>query len=63
MAVNRNIEHQGIAKGLTATLAVGRKRGPKPQGTRVGTLEDWREGSMKSGSVVGRRGNALRDGR
>jgi len=34
----------------------------KAPGTRLGTLQDWREGSGKSG-VSGRHGHAIRDGR
>jgi len=34
----------------------------KAPGTRLGTLQDWREGSGKSG-VSGRHGAAIRDGR
>jgi len=35
----------------------------KPQGTRIGTLEDWREGSTKSVEITGRHGQSIRDGR
>lgn len=59
MAVNKNTK-QGTSEGSTQTLAARRKTGPKALGTRVGTLEDWREGSLRSGS---KRGNVLRDGR
>jgi hypothetical protein len=34
----------------------------KAPGTRLGTLQDWREGCGKSG-VSGRHGAAIRDGR
>jgi hypothetical protein len=34
----------------------------KAPGTRLGTLQDWREGSGKSG-VSGRHGHAIRAGR
>ena len=34
----------------------------KAPGTRLGTLEDWREGSGKSGEAS-RHGHAIRDGR
>ena len=34
----------------------------KAPGTRLGTLQDWREGSGKSG-VSGRHGHSIRDGR
>jgi len=39
--------------------SASRKPARKAPGTRIGSLEDWRGGSIKSG----RRGNALRDGR
>ena len=35
----------------------------KAPGTRLGTLEDWREGSTKSGKPKGRHGQSIRDGR
>jgi len=34
----------------------------KAPGTRLGTLQDWREGSRKS-EISGRHGHAIRDGR
>ena len=40
-----------------------RKSVRKAPGTRIGTLIDWREGSVKSGKISGRYGNAFRDGR
>ena len=40
-----------------------RKSGAKAPGTRVGTLEDWRGASGKSGKSPNERRNALRDGR
>jgi len=39
------------------------KRGPKPSGTRAGTLLHWREGSLKSGKLSHRVANSVRDGR
>jgi hypothetical protein len=35
----------------------------KPLGTRLGTIQDWRAGSNKSGKLSGRYGSAVRDGR
>lgn len=35
----------------------------KAPGTRLGTLQDWRGGSGKSGELSGRHGHTLRDGR
>ena len=63
MAVNKNTKHQTVASSSAGTLAAGRKHGPKSLGTRLGTIEDWREGSKKLGRVAAERGNALRDGR
>lgn len=39
------------------------KSARKAPGTRIGILNDWREGSAKSGKLSGRYGRALRDGR
>jgi hypothetical protein len=33
----------------------------KPQGTRIGTLQDWREDSVQSGNSG--HGHSIRDGR
>jgi hypothetical protein len=52
MSLSKNTKQQKIESAL-------RKPARKAPGTRVGSLEDWREGSIKSG----RRGNTLRDGR
>ena len=42
----------------------GSVRSPrKAPGTRMGTWEDWREGSGKAGKVSVRHGSAIRDGR
>ena len=35
----------------------------KAQGMRLGTLDDWREGSATSGKTLSRHGHAIRDGR
>lgn len=40
-----------------------RKSVRKAQGTRHGTLINWREGSQPSGKPADRYGRALRDGR
>lgn len=37
--------------------------GRKAPGTRLGTLEDWREASGRSGKPSARHGRAVRDGR
>ena len=44
-------------KNLTSKHQTGRKAA----GTRVGTLLDWREGSIKPGNQ--RHGHTIRDGR
>jgi hypothetical protein len=44
-------------KNLTVKSASSRKA----QGTRTGTLLDWREGSVKTGNK--RHGDTIRDGR
>ena len=38
------------------------KSGRKAPGTRLGILQDWREGSNKSGKISVGIGKALRDG-
>jgi hypothetical protein len=45
---------------LTATFP---KSGRKAPGTRMGMLQDWREGSSKSGKTSVGIGKAVRDGR
>ncbi len=40
-----------------------RQSARKAPGTRLGTWEDWREGSSRSGKISGRHGRAIRDGR
>lgn len=39
------------------------KSGRKAPGTRMGMLQDWREGSIKSGKTSVGIGKTLRDGR
>jgi hypothetical protein len=64
MPVNKNVEQQERCstgkRNLTATF---RKSGRKAPGTRLGMLNDWREGSTESGKVSSRYGHAIRDGR
>ena len=50
-------------KDLTTARTTANKSVRKAPGTRLGTLEDWREGSTKSGKVKGRHGATIRDGR
>lgn len=65
MPVNNHANQQGMGKNSTAKPGASsfRKSNRKAPGTRLGTLEDWREGSNKSGKISGRHGNAIRDGR
>lgn len=44
----------------TAVLKKSRRKAP---GTRLGMLQDWREGSTKSGKTALRIGKTIRDGR
>lgn len=61
MPVNKNVETPSTGKqNSTATF---RNSGRKAPGTRLGMLNDWREGSTKSGKVSSRHGHAIRDGR
>lgn len=55
MAAKKNAIQQPTVKGGRSTR--------KPVGTRLGTLEDWRGGSNKSGRTSGRYGSGVRDGR
>ena len=48
---------------LPKVASTSRQSRAKAPGTRVGTLQDWREGSGKSGKTLTERRNALRDGR
>lgn len=59
MAVKKNATQQQTEKVLPGAFS---KPTRKPLGTRLGTLEDWRVGSNKSGKIAGRYGSAVRDG-
>ncbi len=64
MKTNKNGAKQEVGKakkGLTTDSF--RQSARKAPGTRMGTWEDWREGSTKSGKLAGRHGHAIRDGR
>lgn len=63
MLVGMNNSGDGSTEVCGPTSVASRKSEPKKLGTRGGTLEDWRQGSGKSGKQSGRRGNTLRDGR
>ena len=60
MAVKKNVTQQETAKVVPGASS---KSTRKPLGTRLGTLQDWRGGSNKSGKIAGRYGSAVRDGR
>jgi hypothetical protein len=61
MPRNTNMKQMGsTAARLTAASP---RSGRKAPGTRAGTLQDWREGSSKSGKTSVGIGKALRDGR
>jgi len=66
MPVNKNVQQQEMGKDSTGKrepiASSFCKSGRKAPGTRLGTLEDWRGGSNKSGRISGRHGHALRDG-
>lgn len=63
MSVEKN-RLGNISTQVYGRIAVASRRAdPKTPGTRAGTLQDWRQGSGKSGKRSGRRGNTLRDGR
>jgi hypothetical protein len=58
MPVNKNIKNS-----LPKVASASRKRVAKASGTRLGTLQDWRGVSGKSGKTMSGRRNAFRDGR
>lgn len=62
MPVNNNAVKQDMQKQSTMKR-VASSFGRKAAGTRYGTLEDWREGSGRSGNGGQRHGQAIRDGR
>lgn len=59
-----NQKQRMIGKNSTEKQASShRNSGRKAPGTRLGTLEDWRQASGKSGRSTVRHGHAVRDGR
>jgi hypothetical protein len=65
MAVKKNLKQQPMDNSIRerGTIAApSRKSVTKSPGTRVGMLEDWREGGTKSGESSAVRRNRLRDG-
>lgn len=65
MAVKKNLKEQPLGnstKERRTIAALSQKSVTKSAGTRVGLLEDWREGGAKSGESYAVRRNRLRDG-
>lgn len=58
-----SINHRMKQQARNSVPASFRHPRPKAAGTRLGTIEDWREGSGKAGRNPGRMGQSLRDGR
>lgn len=56
MPVNKNFKSG-------SSVSACRKTRAKAPGTRLGTIEDWRGASGKSGKTGAERRNAFRDGR
>ena len=56
---NQQTQKNSSTKQVTASRNPGRKA----PGTRVGTLNDWRQASGNSGKPAGRHGQSIRDGR
>ena len=56
MRVNKNFKN-------SSSVPACRKSQAKAPGTRLGTFEDWRGDSGKSGKTGAQRHNAFRDGR
>ena len=66
MPANNNVHTQESEKDSApkrSMTSAFRKSGRKAPGTRMGTWEDWREASSRSGKVSGRHGHVIRDGR
>lgn len=63
----KNMKQQELGNRTTKVrepkAAASRNSGPKKEGTRWGTLEDWRVGGKGKGESPAARRNRLRDGR
>jgi hypothetical protein len=55
-----NLQHEAKAKKVRRSMGTTGRKAP---GTRIGLLMDWREGATKSGTLSGRYGRSLRDGK
>ncbi len=58
-----NVQQQAMKNLIEKREPSFGKCNRKAPGTRMGTLIDWREGSIKAGKDSSRYGHALRDGR
>ena len=66
MPASKNIKEQVLEdslKGLTGPAAKAARKPGKAAGTRMGVLDDWREGGDKGPGENSQLGNRLRDGR
>jgi hypothetical protein len=63
MLVVKNELGNRSTESSPAITVAPRKSTPKTLGTRAGVLQDWRQGSKKSGKQSGERTNRFRDGR
>jgi hypothetical protein len=52
-----------VNKNVKSNSSACRQPRAKAPGTRLGTFQDWREASCKSGKTRNERRNAFRDGR
>ena len=57
-----NQEQRIIGKNSPAKSSFG-SNGRKAPGTRLGTIQDWRQASGKQARTSGRHGHTVRDGR
>lgn len=59
---NRKQQVRQTSTGQRPSTLSSARTDRKAQGTRWGTLEDWREASNGAESTSGRHGHAIRDG-
>ena len=63
MSVTKLVKQQQLLRLQSRSTTPTRKSGKKSEGTRAGTLEDWREGGKKAGKPSVGVGKTVRDGR
>lgn len=66
MPASKNIKEQVLedsSKRLTGPTAKAARKPGKSAGTRMGVLDDWREGGAKGSGENSALGKRLRDGR